>query len=384
MRSGAAAHLLKRHSPQKLPSTKQFRDWSRFCFARVLVMEIPSVFLQDLQQTPFAAAELATEDTFAPSLFSVGALFERIERSFSAEPGQLDQKKKRSSRRNASRRLARKRARLASRSAPPPAALQAESDSDLPQITVAVIDSGIDLASSLLRGALWSNPGEVAGDGIDNDGNGFVDDISGWDFVSGDPQPDDLIGHGTQMAGLVLSAAANVSLMPLKVVSQGKGGAALVAQAIDYAVANGASVLNLSLNAPKASDLVDQAVARAQAAGVTVLAAAGNKGQAAPEYPANLPGVIAVGESDADGDLQTWSSRPGAKLAEYVSTRVNNLFTVDLADERVSVKGTSAATARLAGYAASMLQQGLRVSADAIKQFMPEPAARQRRGKARS
>ena len=346
------------------------------------VMENQPFSLQHLQQTPYASADVAwREEAFAPSLFSVGALFERIRSSFSVEPGQPEQEIDRSSRRNGSRRLSRRRSRrLARRSA----ALQTESDSDLPPITVAVIDSGIDLASSLLRGALWSNPGEVAGDGIDNDGNGFVDDISGWDFVSGDAQPDDLIGHGTQMAGLVLSAAANVSLMPLKVVSQGKGGPALVAQAIDYAVANGASVLNLSLNAPKASDLVDQAVARAQAAGVTVLAAAGNNGQAAPEYPANLPGVIAVGESDADGDLQSWSSRPGAKLAEYVSTRVNNLFTVDLANQRVSVKGTSAATARLAGYAASMLQQGLRVSADAIKQFMPEPAARQRRGKARS
>src|SRR4051812_34462344 len=76
-------------------------------------------------------------------------------------------------------------------------------------VTVAIVDSGIDLGHPDLVGNLWTNPGEVPGNGIDDDGNGFVDDVHGYDFVDGDATPQDANGHGTHVAGIVAARGGN-------------------------------------------------------------------------------------------------------------------------------------------------------------------------------
>ena len=133
---------------------------------------------------------------------------------------------------------------------------------------LAVIDSGLDFTHPDLAGRYWTNAGETGGgretNGIDDDGNGYIDDWRGWDFVGHDNNPSDDYGHGTHVAGIANAAANNgigiagvagaawgVKVMALKVLdSSGLGLDSSAAEAIKYAVDNGARVINLSLGDP--------------------------------------------------------------------------------------------------------------------------------------
>lgn len=179
-------------------------------------------------------------------------------------------------------------------------------------VVVAVIDTGVDLDHPDLIGSLWRNPGEVAGNGRDDDGNGCVDDVHGCDFVGLDGDPDDGNGHGTHVAGIVGAATDNhlgiagmgwaVKLMPVRVLgNDGVGSPWTVQSGIRYAADNGAQVINLSLGVCAQAPIPDvsQAVAYAQSKGVLVISAAGNSGESDPYscfafYPASCPGVIGV------------------------------------------------------------------------------------------
>src|SRR3989338_4690955 len=134
------------------------------------------------------------------------------------------------------------------------------------QTIVAVLDAGFDLDHEDLVDQYWSNTDEIYGDGIDNDANGYEDDIQGWDFVDNDSNPspeinedfnDTVVSHGTVMSGIIGATANNglgitginwdISIMPLRVLGQqGAGSTANVRRAIRYAVENGADVINLS------------------------------------------------------------------------------------------------------------------------------------------
>lgn len=170
-------------------------------------------------------------------------------------------------------------------------------------ITVAVVDSGSDLSHPDLQANL----------------------LPGYNFGDNNANPQDQLGHGTMVSGLVGAVANNslgvsgvapgVKLLPLKI-NAGSGGSfqsSAVAQAIDYAVANGAQVINLSLTIDSETELVRQAVNRALAANVIVVAAAGNKGGAV-EFPATVSGVIGVANVDGSDTLYTSSNR-GAEIA---------------------------------------------------------------------
>ena len=128
-------------------------------------------------------------------------------------------------------------------------------------VTVAIIDSGIDLGHPDLAPNLWTNPGEIPGNGVDDDGNGFVDDVHGYDFVDNDGSPQDANGHGTHVAGIVGARGGNgiggagvawqARLMAIRVLDgQARGTTAAVAAGIRYAVDNGARIVNLSLAGP--------------------------------------------------------------------------------------------------------------------------------------
>jgi subtilisin family serine protease len=197
-------------------------------------------------------------------------------------------------------------------------------------IVVAVIDGGIDIGHPDLRENMWMNPREQAGDGIDNDGNGFVDDFHGWNFVTNGPdvrpvftpvQLEDTWSHGTMVASLIAAkgndgigmagVAWNVRIMPLVVLdADGSGTTENIIQAIRYAVNMGAQVINLSLVGYEDDPALDEMIRRASDAGVVIVAATGNDDASkigtdldkTPAYPVctdlDRDAVIGVGGTD--------------------------------------------------------------------------------------
>jgi len=229
-------------------------------------------------------------------------------------------------------------------------------------VVVALIDSGVDFNHPSLRNSFWLNADEMA-DGVDNDGNGLVDDLTGWDFVAGDPLPQDELGHGTQMAGLVLHAAPAATIMPLRVVNpEGAAGGLNVASAIRYATLHGADVINLSLSSrdelPGVRDAIQIAIQR----GVLVVAAAGNSGASSPSFPASLPGVLAVGAVNSKGIKYSWSNDAGAKGADFLQVSSDGINTAVLGGGTGLVWGTSASAALASGALAAKVAAERRAS----------------------
>lgn len=192
-------------------------------------------------------------------------------------------------------------------------------------ITVAVIDTGVDYNHPELSGNIWSNSGETGGNSTDDDSNGFIDDVRGWDFVDGDNDPIDFNIHGTHVAGTIGAAGNNAiggtgvcwkaRIMPLRALdSIGSGTTDEIAAAIDYAVDNGAQVINMSLGGGGTpGDIMDMSIAAAHSAGVLVIAAAGNEGvdnDTTPSYPASYdrPNIITVAATDQDDALAGFSN----------------------------------------------------------------------------
>lgn len=192
-------------------------------------------------------------------------------------------------------------------------------------IVVAVIDTGVDYLHPDLAANIWINSGEIPGDGIDNDGNGFVDDVHGYDFFAYDADPMDADGHGTHVAGTigavgnngigVVGVNWNVQIMPVRFLGPAGSGTTIDAiEAIKYSVANGARILNNSWGGGSFSHALYAAIQDAERAGVLFVAAAGNSAvdidawPGHPHYPSSytLSNIISVGASDADDWLSCW------------------------------------------------------------------------------
>jgi subtilisin family serine protease len=240
-------------------------------------------------------------------------------------------------------------------------------------VVVAVIDSGIDLTHPDLVANLWANPGEIAGDGIDNDSNGFVDDVHGWDFVDNDAVPQDGYGHGTHVAGIIGAVGNNgvgvsgvnwqVSLMALRIQDdRGAGSTSAMLAALRYATMmrrdHGIMIVasNNSWDAPAGySGVVEQAIREHGEAGITFVAAAGNKAtnmDVTPQYPGSydLSNVITVASLTPQGGLAA-SSNYGAMSVDVAapgtviqSTYKNGTY--------ATLSGTSMAAPHVTGLAA--------------------------------
>jgi len=186
-------------------------------------------------------------------------------------------------------------------------------------VTIAVLDSGVDLNHPDLAANLWTNPGETPGNGVDDDNNGYVDDVQGWDFVNNDNDPQDDIGHGTHVAGIIAAATnngtgvagvcPNCRLMAVKVLDAGGSGTYTnIAAGITYAADKGARVINLSLGGYADSSLLRDAVAYASAYAV-VVAAAGNDNKQDRFYPAAYDDyVVAVAATDNSDQKAAFSN----------------------------------------------------------------------------
>lgn len=238
---------------------------------------------------------------------------------------------------------------------------------------VAIVDSGVDYNHSVFTGtgAIWNNSDEVPNNGIDDDGNGYVDDIRGWNFVSNSNNPMDDSNHGTHVAGIVLAvnqdiyttpySAARVKIMPLKFLNaSGSGTISAAVAAIYYAVNNGANVINNSWGGGSFSYSLQDAIRYAYDNKVSVIAAAGNSStniDNSPVYPAAYasPGLIAVAAttgSDSWASFSNWGTsrvHVAAPGAGVYSTLPNSTFGV--------MSGTSMATPMVAGLAAAMLRE---------------------------
>ena len=265
-----------------------------------------------------------------------------------------------------------------------------------PDVIVAVLDTGIDLTHPDLQGRIWTNPGEIPNNGIDDDHDGCIDDDHGCAFVP-DPAPgcaaatdgnvhDDL-GHGTFVSGIIaaggnghgmVGVARGVTIMPVKVLDCSGGGSTFaLAQGILYAVQHGAAVLNVSLGGPVDSAYIKEAIRIARDDyGVLLVAATGNKGGAV-EYPARYPNVLAVGATSADPDRRASFSDTGPEVdvvavGEHIIGTVPKgtcrtfLACLDGEDSYAAGDGTSFAAPQVTGLVALMLSRRRALSPDSI------------------
>jgi subtilisin family serine protease len=258
-------------------------------------------------------------------------------------------------------------------------------------IVVAVCDTGVDRTHPDLDGNIWTNAREVVGNGLDDDGNGFVDDVYGWNFASGNNNTLDVQGHGTHVAGTiagenngfgVTGVAYAARIMPVKVLGDnGSGSFQSVASGIRYAADNGAHVINLSLGASVGDSSVQSAVQYAWNRGVAVIMAAGNNGASRPGYPASYATNwgIAVGAIDSNGSLASFSNRAGTTVLDYVTAAGVNVYSTLPGNRYASYNGTSMATPNVAGAMALLMQanraSGRNLSIAQLEQLLTSTAS---------
>ncbi len=261
------------------------------------------------------------------------------------------------------------------------------------KVVIAIIDSGIDYKHDDLAPKVWINPGEVPENRLDDDGNGYIDDIYGWDFtdapnlqaegdyIGGDNEPIDETGHGTHVAGIAgampdngIGIAGVAWKCPLMAIRAGLslGGSSRMqdddsAAAIVYAADNGASVINMSWGSEQRSFVIQNAIDYAYACGVILVAAAGNGQKPQTIFPAAYRKVIAVASTDQN-QQRFYQSNFGASIDigapgnVILSTQINNQYR--------RLTGTSMAAPHVAGVAALMLAKRPGLTQEEVRQIL--------------
>jgi hypothetical protein len=239
-------------------------------------------------------------------------------------------------------------------------------------VVVAVIDTGIDYTHADLAANIWTNPRETAGNGRDDDGDGFVDDVHGYNFVANTGDPRDDNGHGTHVSGTIAAVGNNglgvagvnwsTSLMALKFLNnQGQGYLSDAVRAINYTTMErtrygvNVRVINASWGGGSFSSAMQNAIQAASDAGILFVTAAGNSAtnnDASPQYPANYapPNVISVAASDQNDKLASFSCY-GATTVDIAAPGVSIYSTLP-GNRYGAYSGTSMATPQVAGVAA--------------------------------
>lgn len=256
----------------------------------------------------------------------------------------------------------------------------ADADIDAPQawdistgsqtVVVGVIDTGIDDGHPDLAANMWRNPGESGNgkenNGVDDDGNGFVDDYRGWDFANEDNNPFDDNEHGTHVAGIIGAVGNNnrgvsginwsVSLVGLKfLTANGSGSTADAIEAILYAVDMGIPILNNSWGGGGFSQALSDAISASNQAGILFVAAAGNESNnndSRASYPTNydFPNVVSVASSDSRDQLSSFSNY-GQTTVDLAAPGSSILSTTP-GNNYKTFSGTSMASPYVAGVAA--------------------------------
>ncbi|MDO8281756.1 MAG: S8 family serine peptidase [Thermodesulfovibrionia bacterium] len=275
---------------------------------------------------------------------------------------------------------------------------QADADIDAPEawdmftgssdVVVAVIDTGIDYNHQDLAANMWTNVNETAGNGIDDDANGYIDDIYGYDFAYGDSNPMDGNHHGTHCAGTIGAVGSNgtgvvgvnqsVKLMAVKFLDDsGSGSTTDAISSILYAVNNGADILSNSWGGGGYSTALEDAIRYANDNNVLFVAAAGNDGlntDTSPNYPSNydLPNILSIAATDHNDLIASFSNYGaatvdlGAPGVSILSTYPNNSYN--------TISGTSMATPHVSGVAALLKGFNPSLSALQIKSIIMDSA----------
>jgi thermitase len=236
-------------------------------------------------------------------------------------------------------------------------------------IKIAVIDTGIDYNHPELKTQMDVNEKELHGQkGVDDDGNGFVDDIYGYDFAYNDGDPYDGDGHGTHCAGVIgaahndkgmMGVMAHVKLVAIKFLDDDGNGDDLNAiKAIDYAIQRGVKVISNSWGGDHNLRAMEEAIDAANRAGIVFVVAAGNEGRdndKNPTYPANylVPNIISVGAHDSYGDLSEFSNY--GKNTVHVLAPGTDIVSTFIGDSYESLSGTSMATPQVSGIVGLLL-----------------------------
>ncbi|HSE37038.1 MAG TPA: S8 family serine peptidase [Blastocatellia bacterium] len=244
-------------------------------------------------------------------------------------------------------------------------------------VIVAVIDTGIDRDHPDIKDHLWTDPGEVPNDNIDNDSDGLVDDVFGWNFLDSTQDTMEqraggqtsIAGHGTFIAGLIALIAPSAKIMPVRAFSpDGLSDSFSVAQGIKYAVDHGASVINLSFGSTEDTPVMHDAVAYAHQRGVVLVAAVGNEDKgndAAPQFPANwsteVMSIAALDDNNRKAGFSNYGSNvsvsaPGVNLISLYP-QINN------APDYATWSGTSFAAPLATAEAALLLENNPRRNA---------------------
>ena len=241
-------------------------------------------------------------------------------------------------------------------------------------VVVAVVDTGVDFRHPDLAGAIWQNPGEIPDNGIDDDANGFVDDVQGWDFDGRDAVAEDASGHGTHVAAIIAARTGDAfgiagvapwsQILPVKgIADNGFGNAVALANAVRYAADNGAQIISNSWGGSSASNLLVEAFAYARSRGLLLVAAAGNASSNVEGFtPASLPGVIAVAALAPDQQAASFTnfgervdiSAPGVQILSASAGAGDNRLAAarpenQVGTEHLHLNGTSMAAPQVSG-----------------------------------
>ncbi len=236
-------------------------------------------------------------------------------------------------------------------------------------VIVAVVDSGLDLSHPDLAGQVWTNSREIPGNGIDDDRNGYRDDVRGWNFITNTNNVRDDTGHGTHVSGTiaarmnnsagVVGVAPGARIMTLKFIgSRDQGSVEDAVEAIYYAVNNGARVINASWGTDTYSQALADAIRFAGSRNVVVVAAAGNDGRDNAHYsnyPANLDlaNLLSVAAVDSAGQLATFSNY-GSTTVDVAAPGVS-ILSLAPRGRYVRLSGTSMAVPHVAGTVALLI-----------------------------
>ena len=245
---------------------------------------------------------------------------------------------------------------------------------DASNFVVADIDTGVDWDHPDLAANIWTNPGEIPGNGQDDDGNGYVDDVRGWDFYSNDANPDDSDGHGSHTSGTVGAVGNNgtgvtgvawsCKIVPLRFLGPQGGYTSDSIAAVEYCTTNGIKASNNSWGGGGYSSALYSAINASKSIGHVFVAAAGNDGtnnDSIPHYPSNynLDNIVSVAATDNRGGLaneSTWGSNYGATSVDLGAPGVNIASTWS-AGGYVWSSGTSMATPHVTGVVVLLYDQ---------------------------